>query len=91
MKTKFKYKFKPLELFTFLFKDKVCPFCGGRLTEAKCFVLDSGACHYSKSSAPKAIQGRTIKDCFYVYSCKQCAAGLTLSDFTKVKGCKKKR
>ncbi len=60
-------------------------------TEAKCFVLDSGACHYSKSSAPKAIQGHTIKNCFYVYSCKQCAAGLTLSDFTKAKGCKKKR
>ena len=78
----FSYEFSGKELLYFLFKKKICPKCGGKMTQNKCSEIVDGSI-YKSPSVPLYISGRMVKRYFYLYTCEECGSEFELSELAK--------
>lgn len=78
----FRYEFSGNELFYFLFKKKVCPKCGGKMTKNKYAETVDGV-KFNTASIPLYIRGREIKSYYYLFTCEKCGTSFTLKELSK--------
>ncbi len=78
----FRYEFSGKELTYFLFKEKVCPSCGGVLKKSKSFETVDGSI-FDTVSVPLYIKGRKVKRYFYSFTCGKCNSSYELSELAK--------
>ncbi|MCB6415376.1 hypothetical protein LI221_09930 [Faecalimonas umbilicata] len=78
----FSYDFTMKELAYFLFKEKKCPKCGGRMEKSKGYRTVRGETLNSSANA-FFVQNARIKQYVYNYTCQQCGASYTLDELAK--------
>lgn len=82
MASAFRYEFTGKELSYFLFKNKKCPRCGGKMLKNKCAETVDGA-RFNTVSVPAYIKGREVKYYYYSFACEKCGAEYILSELAK--------
>lgn len=82
MANSFVYMFTPKEFFYLLFKKKICPKCGGKMTKQKCSEIVDGT-KFDSLSAPLYTKRPEVKHYYYVFTCENCKETFTLSDLVK--------
>lgn len=78
----FVYMFTAKEFSYLLFKKKICPRCGGKMTKQKCSEIVDGA-RFDSPSAPLYTKRREVKHYYYTFTCGECGAEYALSDLVK--------
>ena len=78
----FSYQFTPNELAYFLFKKKICPVCGGKMTRNKTSEMVTGADVNSKSK-PFFYPNAEVEKYEFSYICTRCNREFPLSELTK--------
>lgn len=78
----FRYEFTPRELQYFLFGKKICPRCGGKMTQKKDFEYVSGR-ELNRKSDAFFFPGDQVKRYFYSYTCPKCRITFKLSELSE--------
>ena len=82
MASAFVYQFTAKEFFYLLFKKKICPKCGGKMTKQRCSEIVDGA-RFDSASAPLYTKRPDVKHYYYTFTCEDCSAKFTLTDLVK--------
>lgn len=70
------------ELSYLLFKKKLCPRCGGRMTKEKCSEITDGA-RFDSASAPLYTKRSEVKHYYYTFTCDNCGGKYPLKYLAK--------
>ncbi|MBE6153630.1 MAG: hypothetical protein E7166_05350 [Firmicutes bacterium] len=85
----FNYSFTLPELSYFLFGNKKCPKCGGKLVRTKKFETRTDMFHRTRVDSIFH-PGQMVKCYNYVYNCKNCGFKNSLSNLANSNKCKRK-
>ncbi len=83
MATAFSMEFTPRELSYLLFKKKICPKCGGKMTKQRCSEIVDGRKMYTSMNAPLYAKRREVRHDYYLFVCDECSEKFTLTDLAK--------
>lgn len=78
------YEFTPKEFFYLMFKKKVCPKCGGKMTKNKrCEIVNGSQFKHEVDDLNLSLYD--VKHYFYTFTCEDCGAEFELSQLLKTK------
>lgn len=78
----FQYEFTYRELFYFLFRKKVCPNCGGKLSKTKDYEIVEG---YLLNNSHNAffVPNAKVKCYRHIFLCSNCKVAYPITDLAK--------
>ncbi len=79
----FAMEFTAKELSYLLFKKKICPKCGGKMTKQRCSEIVDGRIMYDSMHEPLYMKRREVRHDYYMFVCEECGEGFTLTDLAK--------
>lgn len=84
MANAFVYQFTFKEVSYLVFKKKICPKCGGKMTRKKCSEITNGS-RFVSTHDDINLKNRLVKHYYYTFVCDDCGTEFELADLVEQK------